>query len=275
MKHKMLRFKQLLFLLVMLIISFIIFQNHNITNYKVKLNENIKSETNNLLTKCSIADCFNVSKCDFNNFKIYIYLEPKLIVSNIYKKIIEILSNSNYRTYDPNEACLFVASVDTLDRDKLSVNYVRNLKNIFPSLRYWNKTGQNHIIFNLYSGTWPDYLDNLGFNSNHAILVKASFSKKSYRKNFDISFPLFHQDLPFNNSFTEIVIHQNSTLNKTYMLTFKGKRYLNGYGSETRNALYHINNDRDIILLTTCRHGNNWIEFKDSRCDIDNIIYEK
>jgi hypothetical protein len=87
---------------------------------------------------------------------------------------------------------------------------------------------------------------------------------------------LVRTNLPINNN-SEIVnmLQDDLSLNKTYLLTFKGKRYLNGYGSETRNALYHLNNNRDIILLTTCKHGNNWIEFKDNRCDIDNIIYEK
>ena len=62
---------------------------------------------------------------------------------------------------------------------------------------------------------------------------------------------------------------------RRYILTFKGKRYLTGIGSETRNSLYHIHNGVDIILLTTCRHGKGWQTMKDERCATDNLEYDK
>ena len=54
----------------------------------------------------------------------------------------------------------------------------------------WNK-GRNHIVFNLFSGTWPEYLEELGFDLGYAILAKASISKQKYRPGFDISLPLW------------------------------------------------------------------------------------
>lgn len=50
---------------------------------------------------------------------------------------------------------------------------------------------------------------------------------------------------------------------------------MTGVGSETRNAIYHLHNGRDIILLTTCKHGFNWQDVKDERCDADNAAYDK
>lgn len=52
--------------------------------------------------------------------------------------------------------------------------------------------GRNHIVFNLYSGTWPDYneLDLSGFNPGYSILSKASYSYAHYRPGFDVSIPL-------------------------------------------------------------------------------------
>ena len=32
--------------------------------------------------------------------------------------------------------------------------------------------GQNHLVFNLYSGTWPDYAEDLSFDIGKAILAK-------------------------------------------------------------------------------------------------------
>lgn len=232
-------------------------------------------KNNPIRTKCSMSTCFNFKKCTEDNFKIYVYKNPAVILSNIFAQIISILLNSNYYTPNPEEACLFVASLDTLDRDKLSKNFVKNLNSLIRDLPFWNN-GTNHLIFNLYSGSWPNYVDNLEFEPGNAVLVKASFSVRYYRKDFDISFPLFHAELPYNSS---LIYHHYGYLqqrtNKKYLLSFKGKRYLHGIGSETRDSLYHLNNKRDIILLTTCKHGYNWQELKDSRCDIDNYLYEK
>lgn len=43
-----------------------------------------------------------------------------------------------------------------------------------------------------------------------------------------------------------------------YLVSFKGKRYLNGIGSETRNSLHYIHDGQRSVMLTTCRHGKSW-----------------
>lgn len=168
------------------------------------------------------------------------------------------------------------------------------------SLKYWNN-GLNHIIFNLYSGTWPEYKEDLKFDFGQAILAKASFSQEFYRPGFDISLPLFKQEqtqfkglenifkvnenLNQNNNFLSA---NSKTKNKKllnieplfpstrkYLLSFKGKRYLTGIGSETRNLLYHNHNPPSVIMLTTCRHGKDWELYADSRCAEDNRKYDE
>ena len=62
---------------------------------------------------------------------------------------------------------------------------------------------------------------------------------------------------------------------RKYLVIFKGKRYLHGIGSETRNALYHLHNGRDILVLTTCKHGRDWDRMQDIRCNYDNKMYDK
>ena len=238
-----------------------------------KYNPNLKNN------KCTMQTCFNRSNCDENNFRVFIYNSNRnnLPISKIYKSILNVFTDLGIVTTNANEACLFVVGdVDTLDRDKLSVNFLKDLNSIVKNLTHW-RMGRNHLIFNMYSGSWPNYVvENMEFNSSQAILVKTSFSVKNYRKNFDISFPLFHQDLPRVRKQVErdqrLDLHSSK---KKYFLTFKGKRYLHGVGTETRNALFHLNNDRDVILLTTCKHGTNWQELKDERCDVDNKLYEK
>lgn len=146
--------------------------------------------------KCRMETCFDFNRCN-TDFKVYIYPENEVEeneLSNkspLYQKILDVIVESRYFTNDPNQACLFVIAIDTLDRDPLSPNYVRNVPVKLQKLKYW-KGGQNHIIFNLYSGTWPHYVeDDLGFDTGKAILAKASMSITSLRSGFDVSIPLF------------------------------------------------------------------------------------
>lgn len=224
--------------------------------------------------KCTMQRCFNFTKCTPSNFKIYVYNEPSVLVSKVYKEIIQVLSKSSYATSNPEETCLFVPLIDSLDRDRRSKNYVTNYKDQLYSLKYWNN-GQNHILFNLYSGSWPSYKEmQLEIKSSMAIIVKASFSIEYYRHNFDVSFPLFHNVHPVENNNSIPASRSNSGLKK-YLATFKGKRYLNGIGSEIRNSLKYLNNKRDILVLTTCRHGTYWQEIKDDQCDSDEEEYNR
>lgn len=60
-----------------------------------------------------------------------------------------------------------------------------------------------------------------------------------------------------------------------YMLFPLFFRYVHGIGSETRNSLFHLHNTRDLVLVTTCRHGKSWRELQDARCDEDNREYDR
>lgn len=231
---------------------------------------------------CRMETCFDYSKCSDRNFLVYVYPPEPLNslgapppTSANYQKIISAIQESRYYTQDPEKACLFVLGIDTLDRDSLSEDYVRNVPSRLQRLPHWNN-GRNHIIFNLYSGTWPDYNENgLGFDPGMAILAKASMSVQSLRPNFDVSIPLFHKQFPLRGGNTGFVASNNFPANKKYLLAFKGKRYVHGIGSETRNSLFHLHNARDLVLVTTCRHGKSWRDLQDARCDEDNREYDR
>ncbi|KAL1242895.1 Exostosin-1b [Trichinella spiralis] len=208
-----------------------------------------------------MSSCFNYSRCIDRPFKVYIYpdisnFDEESKTSPSYRKILQILRQSKYFTDDPDQACLFVLSYDTLSRDSLSAEYVENMNAKIKSLptNLWNN-GMNHLIFNLYSGTWPDYdLTELGFEPGQAILAKASFSSRHYRSHFDISLALFHDILPLrglNATDVENVDLNWPRSNWSYTLVFK-----------------------DIIMLTTCKHGKDWMKNQDERCSIDNDLYD-
>ena len=68
-----------------------------------------------------------------------------------------------------------------------------------------------------------------------------------------------------------------------YLVSFKGKRYLNGVGSDTRNQLFYFNDDQDhnVVMLTTCKHGKDWEDLCENdpeclrTCHRDNAEYER
>ncbi|KAM9309899.1 exostosin-1b-like [Pholidichthys leucotaenia] len=225
--------------------------------------------------RCRMESCFDFSLCERNGFKVYVYPQQKgEKLSESYQNILSSIEGSRFYTSDPGQACLFVLSLDTLDRDQLSPQYVHNLRAKIQSLPLWNG-GRNHIIFNLYSGTWPDYTEDLGFDIGLAMLAKASISTENFRPKFDVSIPLFSKDHPRTGGERGYLKRNTIPPYRKYMLVFKGKRYLTGIGSDTRNALYHVHNSEDVVLLTTCKHGKDWQKHKDARCDKDNTEYDK
>uniref|UniRef100_A0A8W7PZM2 Exostosin GT47 domain-containing protein n=1 Tax=Anopheles coluzzii TaxID=1518534 RepID=A0A8W7PZM2_ANOCL len=192
----------------------------------------VTDEGGAMFKSCRMETCFDFSKCSDKNFYVYVYPPEPLNslgapppISQNYQKIISAIQESRYYTTDPEQACLFVLGIDTLDRDSLSEDFVRNVPSRLQRLPHWNN-GRNHIIFNLYSGTWPDYNENgLGFDPGQAILAKASMSIQSLRPGFDVSIPLFHKQFPLRGGNTGFVISNNFPANKKYLLAFKGKRY--------------------------------------------------
>jgi glucuronyl/N-acetylglucosaminyl transferase EXT1 len=117
----------------------------------------------------------------------------------------------------------------------------------------------------------------------------------NYRQGFDVSFPLFHRNHPLiGPQFQSSTIDQ-SVNGKHNLLVFKGKdylilkskwplvdlwfeylgkRYIYGIGSETRNSLFHLHNDKDILIYTTCKHGK-YYKQKDDKCDQNQLNYDK
>ncbi|XP_044026556.1 exostosin-1b [Siniperca chuatsi] len=246
--------------------------------YNLHISPRQKRDVNTSVYKgkrCRMDSCFDFSLCQKNGFKVYVYPQQKgEKISDSYQNILSTIEGSRFYTSDPGQACLFVLSLDTLDRDQLSPQYVHNLKTKVQNLPLWND-GRNHLIFNLYSGTWPDYTEDLGFDIGQAMLAKASISTENFRPNFDVSIPLFSKEHPRTGGERGYLKYNSIPPFRKYMLVFKGKRYLTGIGSDTRNALHHVHNAEDVVLLTTCKHGKDWQKHKDARCDKDNAEYDK
>ncbi|KAH7638661.1 exostosin-1a-like protein [Dermatophagoides farinae] len=227
------------------------------------------------------SDCFDFNRCPHgDDIRIYIYPHDSEHTSVLFRKIVTFIKQSKYYESDPNKACLFISNMDTLDRDRRSYNFHKySIESSIDKLLLHE--GRNHLMFNLYSGSWPDYVE-LDFSGieypKYAILIKASMSYENYRPGFDVSFPLFmenHPDRGPQQQQQQQQQFQNHLKSTKYLMVFKGKRYTYGIGGETRNSLYHLHNGNDIHIYTTCKHGKKWKEFVDERCDQDNAEYDK
>ena len=230
--------------------------------------------------QCTMDTCFDFTRCRGpQGFKVYVYpTQPDAKISPLYEQVLSVIRSSPYSTSDPEEACVFVPSLDTLDRDKHSKEFVKNLPS-HSSLPYWNG-GQNHLLFIQFSGTWPDYAQQLDFLTGQALLARASFNTKVFRRGFDISTPLMHKEHPRRSEKHSGILSRGASpgflpVKRKYLLVFKGKRYLYGEGSRIRSSLHHLHNQEDIIMLTTCKHNQDWVKYTDNRCDLDNMLYDR
>ncbi|XP_057321592.1 exostosin-2 [Microplitis mediator] len=148
---------------------------------------------------CTHFTCFNVYRCGQQGSKLLVYVYPiksyvdedgAVINGQLSREFIQILdavTRSKFYTPDPHQACLFVPSIDTLNQNKLNV---RAVGRALSALEFWNN-GENHLIFNLISGVFPDYNTSIDVDIGRAMLVAAGFSSSTYRSGFDLSIPVF------------------------------------------------------------------------------------
>lgn len=85
---------------------------------------------------CSYWDCFNVYKCgqrDQDRIAIYVYPlhnyvdtkgTPAFTLTKEFYFILKAIIDSSYYTPNPNEACIFVPSIDTLNQNLVQTNLV-------------------------------------------------------------------------------------------------------------------------------------------------------
>ena len=219
-----------------------------------------------------MSTCFDIARCT-SGFKVYVYpSDSSPATSVLYKKIVDVIRDSPFYTADPTQACLFVPNIDALDRDRLSQDYNKQLP-AFSTLAHWNG-GKNHLLFGQYLGTWPDYTEDLDYDAGQAIIARASFSASRYRADFDVSIPLLSKDHPEKGGDSP-TNRKTFPVHRKYLLSFRGKRYVHGVGSDTRDLLHHIHNGKDVVAVTTCRHGSNWEKLQDERCGHDNALYDR
>ncbi|XP_058128244.1 exostosin-2 isoform X2 [Anopheles ziemanni] len=146
---------------------------------------------------CSYWDCFNVYRCGQERISIYVYPLKEYVdadskraafqLSKEFHTILKTIVNSPYYTSNPNEACLFMPTLDTLNQNRIDTTLVGKA---LASLPYW-ENGENHLIFNFIAGSKPDYNTVLDVNTDRAIIVGAGFDSWTFRSDFDLAIPMY------------------------------------------------------------------------------------
>lgn len=152
-------------------------------------------------SKCSYHTCFDVYHCGYNDeYRITVYIYPpakyvdeagvsiQLPMSKEFGEVIQTVADSIYYTSDPERACLFLPPIDLLNQNNL---ILEKTSQILASLPRWND-GTNHLLFNMLSGSMPDYNTSLDVYRDKALLAGGGFSVWSYRRTYDVSIPVFN-----------------------------------------------------------------------------------
>ncbi|XP_021701317.1 exostosin-2 [Aedes aegypti] len=209
---------------------------------------------------CSYWDCFNVYRCgqrgltggteeQQERISIYVYPLKEYVDGDTRKQafqltkefytILKTIVNSPYYTANPNEACLFVPTLDTLNQNRIDVNLVGKA---LASLPYW-ENGENHILFNFIAGSAPDFNTVLDVNTDRAMILGSGFDSWTFRPGFDLPMPMFSSILEH---------HQLNSMNldRKFLLISSQLNIFQRQYRIMQELTYDFPND--ILLLQRC-----------------------
>jgi glucuronyl/N-acetylglucosaminyl transferase EXT2 len=176
---------------------------------------------------CNHFNCFDVYRCgnhengiDLNEELISVYIYPSINyidsnsrpissrISEEFWELLKAITDSPYYTSNPSNACLFIPNIDFLNQNNVRLE---ESQQILASLSHWNQKGTNHLIFNMISGSFPDYNTRLDVNVGNAIIAGAGFDSWTYRPTFDVPIPFFSI---FSDKYRNEKFDENSVLAK-------------------------------------------------------------
>ncbi|XP_054738063.1 exostosin-2 [Anastrepha obliqua] len=152
-------------------------------------------ETRERQDNCRLWDCVNLYRCGqmgHDQLTVYVYpLQEYIdetsrktisILTREYYQILEAVVSSRYYTPNPNEACLFLPSIDTLNGNLVEPSAIERA---LAMQNHWDN-GENHIIFNMIPR-----VDLSVLKTDRAIVLGGGFDSWSYRTGFDLAIPIF------------------------------------------------------------------------------------
>ncbi|XP_056637726.1 exostosin-2 [Diorhabda carinulata] len=215
-------------------------------------------------TQCTHWDCFNVYRCGHtghDRIAVYVYPLKKYVdengvpatehLSKEYYYLLNSVIKSKYYTANPEEACVFIPSIDTLNQDRIRLNLTSTA---LSSLPYWNG-GENHLIFNMVSGSPPDFSPVVELDVGKALIAGGGFDTYTFRNRFDISLPVF-------SPMAKSALVKNTSNERHWLVTSSQLNIDPFFLSELQKLRYR--HHENLLILDSChRHSYN------RRCDIE------
>lgn len=198
-------------------------------------------------SNCSYWDCFNVYRCGGQKLTVYVYPLKEHVDSNgnpistltkEYYEILEAVVDSPYYTPNPNEACIFIPSIDTLSQELTSPE---GISRALASLNFWGN-GENHLIFNMLPGQSPQFNRVLDSNTDKALIAGGGFDSWTYREGFDISLPVWSPLIPESKE-VRVSIQKDK-----YLLISSQMNLLNQHKNLPKSS--------EILILKSCDDEN-------------------
>lgn len=229
---------------------------------EVKLNPEINFEGQRN-TLCTFWSCFNIYKCGHtghDRIAVYVYPPkkyvnsagvPASILSKEYVMLVKAIIDSKYYTANPEEACILIPFIDTLNQETLKTNITSKA---LQSLPYW-KNGENHLIFNMIAGNSPDFVSVVDLDVGNALIAGADFDIECFRVKFDISLPIFS---PLSKN-GEV---KDSSHEKKYLITSSQLNIDPVFLDELQKLTYKY--PKKLLILDSCQ-----IHKYQHRCCVD------
>lgn len=224
---------------------------------KIKTIEEVKLKTGVTSLKqrnglCTFWTCFNIYHCGHTGHEriaAYVYPPKKYLDENgnpattltkEYLMLLKAIINSKYYTANPDEACIFIPSIDTLNQEMMKINITSEALYHLP---YW-RNGENHLIFNMIAGSYPDFSTVVDLELGNAMVAGADFDADKFRVKFDISLPVYS---PLSQR-GEV---QDTFYDKHYLITSSQLNIDPVFLDELQKLSYQHPNK--ILILDTCQ----------------------
>ncbi|ODN05712.1 Exostosin-2 [Orchesella cincta] len=204
-------------------------------------------------SKCSMFTCFDIHRCGAHNGTLSVYIYPiyqwmvdgQLVQQSLSQEFYQFLMSikkSPYYVPNPNDACIFVPTIDLLNLNKLTVSS-EDVLAVLSSLEFWGNAGRNHVLLTMFPGNSPL----LSLKTN-AIIASAGLFVENYRLGFHVPV-ISPSPLVLNraSNTSKNAIGENQVRNSHWIAVAP-------QGAFTFDLLSSNSNDYSILFLDYCHN---------------------
>ncbi|KAG0712140.1 Exostosin-2 [Chionoecetes opilio] len=206
---------------------------------------------------CHYYNCFNVYRCGRNGnqrLSVYVYPLARYVdeervaikpVSREFYEVLDAILTSEYHVGSPEEACVLIPPIDTLNENNLRRDKIAQA---FAMLPHWSG-GENHLLFNMLPGTAPLFHTSLGVERGRAMVAGGGFSTLTYRRGYDIAIPVF------NPAYPDEPVGRKLMSQRQWLVVSSQVNIHRDYRDDLEAQVTQGSGGRDLLVLGRCQGG--------------------